>query len=523
MNHLVSLPVLLPLFGAGLKPAIGGRLPRGQRLISVGVLTAVLGVAIALLVAADRDGPVVARMAGWPAPTGIVLVADRLSALMLVVSCAVTLGVLVYAIGQGRADEDEATPLSVFHPTYLILVAGVANAFLAGDLFNLYVGFEVLLAASYVLLTVGGTAARVRAGAGYVVVGLLSSAVFLSAIAMVYAATGTVNLAQLAVRLPEVDPGVQLVLESMLLIGFGVKAAVFPLSAWLPDSYPTAPAPVTAVFAGLLTKVGVYAIIRIQTLLFPDGRLRGLLLVVAAATMIVAILGAIVQSDLNRLLSFTLVSHIGYMVFGIALASAAALSGTVFYAVHHITVQTSLFLVVGLIERRGGSTDLGRLGGLARMSPALAVLFFVPAMNLGGIPPLSGFLGKWLLLRAGAEIGSSASYVLIGAAVGTSLLTLYAMARVWGQVFGGSPDTSGATAYSFAASLSGRDVVATSSVLPRAMTTATCALVAVSLAFTVLAGPLVALTDRVGTELVGRFAYIEAVPLPGGFVRGTDR
>jgi multicomponent Na+:H+ antiporter subunit D len=194
----------------------------------------------------------------------------------------------------------------------------------------------------------------------------------------------------------------------------------------------------------------------------------------------------------------------------------------VFYAVHHITVQTSLFLVTGLIERRGGSTDLGRLGGLARLSPLLAVLFFVPAMNLGGIPPLSGFLGKWLLLRAGAEVGTGTSYVLIAAAVGTSLLTLYAMARVWGQVFGSSPDESGATGYSSGASLSGRDVVATTETLPRTMTLATCALVALGLAFTVWAGPLVALTDRTGAELVGR-EYVDAVPLPGGAERGSSR
>jgi multicomponent Na+:H+ antiporter subunit D len=158
-----------------------------------------------------------------------------------------------------------------------------------------------------------------------------------------------------------------------------------------------------------------------------------------------------------------------------------------------------------------------------RLSPALAVLFFVPAMNLGGIPPLSGFLGKWLLLQAGAESGTPASYVLIGAAVGTSLLTLYAMARVWGQVFGSSPDTSGATAYSFGASLSGRDVAATGGALPRAMTYATCALVTVGLAFTVLAGPLVALVDRTGLELVSRVGYVDAVPLPGGFEREAGR
>ena len=240
-----------------------------------------------------------------------------------------------------------------------MLIAGVANAFLAGDLFNLYVGFEILLTASYVLLTLGGTAPRIRAGVTYIVVSLLSSLLFLAAIALVYAATGTVNMAQLAGRLAELPDGTQLLLQSMLLIAFCIKAAVFPLSAWLPDSYPTAPAPVTAVFAGLLTKVGVYAIIRTQTLLFPGGALDDVLMWAALATMVVGILGAVAQTDIRRILSFTLVSHIGYMVFGIALATAAGLAGAIFYVAHHIAIQTTLFLVAGP-DRAAGRLDRGR-------------------------------------------------------------------------------------------------------------------------------------------------------------------
>ncbi|HEX7806538.1 MAG TPA: proton-conducting transporter membrane subunit, partial [Cellulomonas sp.] len=319
MSHpvwLVPLPVVVPLLAAGLTLALYRR-PRAQRTISVVALSIVLAVSATLLVLTDA-GPLVLDVGGWAAPVGIDLVADRLSALMLTVSSAVTLCVLLYSLAQGEADGDEAAPVSIYHPTYLVLVAGVANAFLSGDLFNLYVGFEILLAASYVLLTLGGTGERIRAGSIYVVVALLSSVLFLVAIALVYASTGTVNLAQLAVRLPQIDPDVRLLLQVMLLLAFGIKAAIFPLSAWLPDSYPTAPAPVTAVFAGLLTKVGVYAIIRTQTLLFPDGRLDDVLMWAALATMVVGILGAVAQDDIKRLLSFTLVSHIGFMIFGIA-------------------------------------------------------------------------------------------------------------------------------------------------------------------------------------------------------------
>ena len=432
---LVPLPVVLPLCAAGLKLAIGVRLQRTQRVISALVLAFVFGISLVLLVTADTHGPQVMYSGGWAPPVGISLVADRLSALMLVISSAVTLCVLIYSVGQGMADREEAAPLSVFHPSYLVLVAGVSDTFLAGDLFNLYVGFEIMLTASYVLLTLGGTIARIRAGATYAIVSLLSSVLFMAAIGMVYAAAGTVTMAQLPERLDQLPEGVRTLIQIALLTVFGIKAAVFPLAAWLPDSYPTAPAPVTAVFAGLLTKVGIYAMLRTQTLLFPGSRLGDVLMVLALLSLVVGILGAVAQTDLKRLLSFTLISHMGYMVFGIALASQAGFQGSIFYVAHHITVQTTLFLVAGLIERRGGSTDLLRLGGLATLSPVLAALFFVPAMNLAGIPPLSGFLGKLGLMRAGVEDGGAMAYVLIAGGMATSLLTLYAMAKVWNLAF----------------------------------------------------------------------------------------
>jgi multicomponent Na+:H+ antiporter subunit D len=449
---LTPLPVLLPLLGAAAALLVGGRHPRIQRTLSILVLSSVLAVSVVLLLLADADGADAVSVGGWPVPLGVVLVVDRLSALMLVVAATVALGVLVFAVGQGAADGDEETPISIFHPTFLVLMAGVANAFLAGDLFNLYVGFEILLTASYVLLTLGGSAARIRAGITYIVVSLLSSLLFLAAIGLVYAATGTVNMAQVAARVADLPDGTQLLLQSMLLIAFSIKAAVFPLSAWLPDSYPTAPAPVTAVFAGLLTKVGVYAIIRTQTLLFPGGALDEVLMWAALATMLIGILGAVAQTDIRRILSFTLVSHIGYMVFGISLASTAGLAGAIFYVVHHIAIQTTLFLVAGLIERQGGSTGVDRLGGLATASPLLAVLFFVPAMNLAGIPPLSGFIGKLGLLEAGIADGGWLPVVLVAAGAVTSLLTLVAISRVWSRAFWRPPvqppadDTFGAAA-----------------------------------------------------------------------------
>ncbi|MDG4769914.1 Na+/H+ antiporter subunit D [Solwaraspora sp. WMMD792] len=552
MSFLVPLPVIVPLLGAGITLVLA-RHPRAQRTTSVAALTVTFGVALALLITAHIEGPQVVRVGGWPVPLGIVLVADQLATLMLVVSTAVTLCVLLYSIGEGRADGRESTPVAIYHPTYLILTAGVTNAFLSGDLFNLYVGFEILLGASYVLLTLGGTEVRIRAGTTYVVVSILSSVIFLTAIGLVYAATGTVNLAQLADRLDGLPDDLRLVLQLMLLLAFGIKAAVFPLSAWLPDSYPTAPAPVTAVFAGLLTKVGVYAIIRTETLLFPGGRTRDLLLVVALLTMVVGILGAVAQSDIKRLLSFTLVSHIGYMLFGIALGTAAGLAAAIFYVVHHITVQTTLFLATGLVERRGGSTNLERLGGLARAAPLLAALFFLPALNLAGIPPFSGFLGKLGLLQAGVADGGPLVWAVVAGAVLTSLLTLYTVTRVWNLAFwrktapqatAGGPATVPATAAapapaaatqpattpSATRAVSGVRVPSTDSAstplaadgpgsvepMPPLLVGATTALVLLGLALTVLAGPLFQIGTEAAANLVSRTPYVDAVFPPGG-------
>ena len=275
---LTPLPVLIPMVGAALT-LFAGRRPRLQRAITLAALCVVVAVCAALLYLTDRDGTLALHVGGWGptesgmGPLGITLVVDRLSALMLVVSSIVLLAVVFYAIGQGIRDGDERQPVSIFLPTYLVLSAGVCMAFLAGDLFNLFVGFEVLLSASFVLLTIGASKDRVRAGIAYVMVSMVSSLVFLFGIALVYAATGTLNMAELAVRLDGVTAGTRTALFAVLLVAFGIKAAVFPLSTWLPDSYPTAPAPVTAVFAGLLTKVGVYAIIRAHSLLFPSGGL----------------------------------------------------------------------------------------------------------------------------------------------------------------------------------------------------------------------------------------------------------
>ncbi|WP_022888682.1 Na+/H+ antiporter subunit D [Agromyces italicus] len=525
---LVPLVVLLPMLGAA-TALILGRHRRAQMAVGISVLAAVTGIAAVLLVAVDTSGPAVVYLGAWDAPWGITLVVDRLSAIMLVISAIMLLVVLVYSVGQGIADRHRETPVSIFHPSYLILSAGVFNAFIAGDLFNLYVGFEILLAASYVLLTLGGTGERIRSGVTYIITSLVSSLFFLSAIALIYGATGTANIAQLSVRLAELPQDVQLILHLLLLVAFGIKAAVFPLSFWLPDSYPTAPAPVTAVFAGLLTKVGVYAIIRTETVLFTESDLSTLLIVIGGLTMLIGILGALTQADIKRLLSFTLVSHIGYMIFGIGLSSVIGLTATIYYVVHHITVQTALFLTTGLIERFGGATSITRLAGLAKASPLLAVLFFIPAMNLGGIPPFSGFLGKAGLFIAGAQ-GTTADasgpagggapgpvwliWVVIAAGAATSLITLYALTRFWNMAFWrGREELEGYESVLLGSVLEapeGATVTATRTT-PVLMVVATASLVAVTVCLTVFAGPLYDLAGRAAEGLSDPSVYVSIV------------
>ncbi|GAB3073388.1 Na+/H+ antiporter subunit D [Corynebacterium aquatimens] len=515
---LIPLPVLLPALAAALILLAGHRTSI-QRTVAFVTLLALALISGSLILVADIKGIQTVQMAGWDAPIGITLVADRLSGIMLFVSAIVLVSVMWFAISQGIRDGNEKDPVSVFLPTYMLLTMGVNLSFLAGDLFNLYVGFEIFLIASYVLLTLGASPGRVRAGIGYVMVSMASSMVFLFALALVYASVGTMNMAQAGMRMEMLDDGTRTAIFATLLVAFGIKAAVFPLDAWLPDSYPTAASLVTAVFAGLLTKVGVYSMIRMRVTVFTDGSLDTLLMWVALATMIVGVMGALAQNDIKRLLSFTLVSHIGYMVFGLALGSKQGLSGAIFYAVHHILVQTSLFLVVSLIERTTGSSQLRRLGSLLYTAPVIAILYFIPALNLGGIPPFSGFLGKVILLQAGAEEGTWLAWLLIGGAVITSLLTLYAMIRVWSKAFVRDRADAPEGDVTFERLSPLGDITDTISVAdrndvgrtPPGMVLSTATLVAASVSITFLAGPISAITGRAAESALDISIYRSAV------------
>ncbi|HSJ82717.1 MAG TPA: Na+/H+ antiporter subunit D [Acidimicrobiia bacterium] len=490
MKLLVPLPIVLPLLGSALSLAFHRRV-RIQRWIGVVVLVGTLSAGVALLLMIHQSGSVSTQIGGWPIPLGITLVADLFATIMLAVSTAMVLVVLVYAIGSPTT-ADEAT---FFHPVYLMLAAGVSASFLTGDLFNLFVAFEVMLTASYVLITLGGRAEQVRSGMTYVVISLLASLLFITVIAMVYASTGTVNLAEMATVMPEIHPGLRQAIGALLLVVFGIKAAIFPLFFWLPDSYPTAPTPVTAIFAGLLTKVGVYAIIRTQTLLFPSDGPSTLLLSIAGATMLVGVLGAIAQDDVKRILSFHIISQIGYMVFGLALFTVAGIAAAIFYIVHHIVVKTTLFLVGGLIEAETGTGALRRLGGLSHTAPIMAIFFLVAGLSLAGLPPFSGFIAKLALVQEGLALDRP---FVVGVSLLVSLLTLFSMTKIWAGVFWGSPDEEPP----------GARIRATSR---RTMLISTGALVTLSLLIAVAAGPIYELSTQAAVALFEPGHYVATV------------
>lgn len=430
----MSLPLLLPLL-IPLATAVACLLAHGsgglQRVLGVVGAAGMLLAALNLLAGVIRGGMRVSQAGGWPAPFGITLAADLLSALLVSLTAVVGCAVAIYSaalIDPGRARFG-------YYALLHVLLFGVCGAFLTGDMFNLYVWFEVLLIASFVLLALGGERAQVEGAVKYVALNLVASSLFLAAIGLLYAEVGTLNMADLARRVPaHADPGLMTTLALLFLVAFGIKAAAFPLFFWLPASYHTPPAAVSAVFAGLLTKVGVYAMIRTLTLIFTPshGFVQPILLAVAALTMVSGVLGAVAQGEFRRILAFHSISQVGYMLFGLALLTPLGLAGAIFFMLHHGVVKSSLFLVSGLAERLRGTGELKALGGLYRGAPFIAALFLVAALSLAGLPPLSGFVAKLALVQAGLEAGQG---LLVAVALGVSVLTLFSMSKIWGEAF----------------------------------------------------------------------------------------
>jgi multicomponent Na+:H+ antiporter subunit D len=381
------------------------------------------------------EGIQIVRIGNWPAPYGITLVSDLFSAIMIVLTglMAAIVGLYsVHTIDKGRISFG-------YFPMLHLLLMGVSGSFLTGDLFNMFVWFEVMLIASFVLMVLGGERPQLEGAIKYVTLNLLASIMFLSAVGILYGKVGTLNLADLSVKLRDMqDPGFVTALSMLFVVAFGIKAGVFPLFFWLPASYHTPPIAVTTIFSGLLTKVGVYAMVRMFTLVFTQDPAfnQTVFLWIAGLTMVTGVLGAVAQYDVRRLLSFHIISQIGYLVMGLAIGTSMALAALVYFMVHVVFAKSALFLVAGVAHRIRGQFALKQLGGLYDTRPGLAVLFLVAALSLAGIPPLSGFFAKLLLIRAGLEAGH---YTIVATALVVSVLTLYSMVKIWTEAFWKSP------------------------------------------------------------------------------------
>jgi len=424
------LPILVPLSTAAVL-LLAPKRAAPQRWISLVGAILLLVSGLAVFIGVNAAGVRALQVSAWPAPFGITLVADLLAAAMVVAVGVVGVAIATVAF----AGVDPRREAFGYHPLFQILLMGVSGAFLTGDFFNLYVWFEVMLVASFVLMTLNRTRAQMEAAFKYVTMNLIASSIFLTALGLLYGATGTLNMAHLARVWPNIStPGLDTVLAVLFLIAFSVKAGLFPLFFWLPASYHTPPAPIAAAFAGLLTKVGVYALIRVFTLLFHGGSplLFAVLLAMSAATMVIGLVAALTEGDFRRVLSFNLVGHIGYTTASLSVFTPAALAGAIFYILHHIVVITNLYLVSGVLLRLRRTTDMKGLGGLYRSQPMFSALAMVPIFSLAGVPPLSGFLGKLAILEGTFAAGA---YWVGGLVLVVSLLTLLSMGRTWASTF----------------------------------------------------------------------------------------
>ena len=434
VDWLIIAPLVVTILGACVCVMFRKQIAYQPRIAFL-FLTALVFANIGLLFHVLENGVVVMVMGRWLAPFGIAFAVDATSAIL-----SLTSSVVAWCVGCfGVVDVNHTGRRYGFYPFILLLMAGVSGSFLTGDIFNLYVWFEVLLISSFGLLVLGNEKVQLDGTLKYGVLNLIATTLFLVATGLLYAMLGTLNMADIALRvktLPENAP--IMVVTALFTLAFGIKAAAFPVNFWLPASYHTPKIVVSAIFAGILTKVGVYALLRTLIMLIPNGRgvLDEVLVVVAILTMLTGVLGALAQTDIRRAFGYLVISGIGLMIAGLAIGSSGAVSGSLFYAVHSIIVMSALYLTGGVIGRIAGTFDLRELGGLYKANPFLATIFLIIGFAVAGLPPFSGFWPKLMLVKSSLQ---SESYVLSGAILLTGLLTTISVGRIWLYSFWRNP------------------------------------------------------------------------------------
>lgn len=432
MNNLVILPILIPLLAATLLIFMNKNtmLSRGFSVFA-SLLSIICNVYLVQTI--FTNGIQTLYLGGWKAPFGIALVADQFAALLVLTASIVGLVTVLFSF-QTIGKERERL---FYYSGVQFLLAGVSGAFLTGDIFNLFVFFELLLMASYMLIVLGGSKPQLRESLKYIVFNIISSALFIVGVACLYAVTGTLNMADLSVKIAESgQTGLITVIAILFLIVFGLKAGVFPLYFWLPGSYHAPPAAISALFGALLTKVGLYAIARVFTLIFihDTGFTHTLMAWLAALTVIFGVIGSIAYSDMQKIVIYNIVTAVGVILFGIAANTPASLQGAIYYLIHDMVIKGALFMLAGALFVYAGTNHLKKMGGLIQSQPLLGWMFFISALSLAGIPPLSGFVGKLKIVEGGFSAGYMTFSILV---LLSSLLVLYSVMRIFMLAFWG--------------------------------------------------------------------------------------
>jgi len=494
-NHILG-PVFIHLFTAILQ-LITWRKTVTQRFISgIGSFLGVL-VSIRLLSKVYDQGILTLNASNWDAPFGIVFVADLLSSTLVLITSIAGLAVSLFS----STGINRQRMLYGYFPIFHFLVMGLNGAFLTGDIFNLYVWFEVIIISSFVLMTLGGRKTQLEGAVKYMALNILASTFFLTGIGILYGITGSLNMADLSQKIKLVDNQFLIgITSTFFLMGFGIKSAVFPLYYWLPSSYHTPPSAVAATFGGLLTKVGIYAMLRVFSLIFiPDDFTRNLLMILAVLTIITGSLGALIKLNIRRLFSYLIVCHIGFMLGGIGMFTKVALMGTIFYLFHDILVKTNMFLIAGLIRQMRGTMDMKALGGIYAQYPKISLLIALILFSLVGIPPLSGFWPKIFLFK---EAFNLEEYAFIAALVLGSFVTLFVIARMWSEVFWKDIPAGAEIEDKFEPMPLVRKILL---VLPIGL------LGAITIYVGLNAEVVVQLVDKISDQLIDTSAYVEAV------------
>lgn len=500
-TNLIVMPIVIPMLTAILCMFLHGRDIRLQRILAGLSAMASLGTAIYIFSRVmDGTTVLVFTASGWAAPFGIVLAADMLSGVMLILVSIVSAACLYFAFVSMDKEREE----NYFYPVWFCIMMGINGSFVTGDIFNLYVMFEIMLMASYVLSVIGCSHGQLRESFKYLILNMISSTIFVIALAMLYGMMGTLNMADLAQKISTIeDQSLITVCAMIFFVVFGLKGAVFPLYFWLPRTYVEPPAPIAAMFGGVLTKVGVYAMIRVFTLMFVGNVsfTHSIILVVSAFTMLLGVFGALSQMDFKRILSFHVISQVGYMVMGLGLYTVWSLAGAIFYIAHHMVIKSGLFLFQGATEEITGTSDLHKMGGLLNKYPWLGWGFFVAGMSLAGVPPLSGFFSKFVLMQAAVDVGN---YWILAAALVTGFFTLFSMSKIFFYVFWGEekplPEKAKTIKYG--------------KLLPSCF-----ALVILSITMGIAAEPMMEMALRAANQLMNPEIYIQAVmAVPG--IRG---